>query len=201
ARLGWRADLTTVDGLQSPLLMQVQATYEFLGPADHIRLTPSGVIDVEAGQVIQFSAAIVDAGNHPVSASMSWTTTDPTGSISNGGRYVAGSVTTGAPWYVNVTVAGSGKSASTLVNVRPASLAIGAVLYPTLLVAAYSGRVPRWSEKDLRRFMDDLERRFGKVFARWSGDPADLQGLKEFSDRFVSRLRYRPARGTGRKPS
>jgi len=195
---------------------------------------------------------------------------------------------------VNVTVAGSGKSASTLVNVRPASLAIGAVLYPTLLVAivlgavysgytvwsrrafavddvfliskegrlmmhntrrmradrdedilsamltailsflmdfdreesgdlrrfqlggktallqrgpnaylaaVYSGRVPRWSEKDLRRFMDDLERRFGKVFARWSGDPADLQGLKEFSDRFVSRLRYRPARGTGRKPS
>jgi len=294
ARLGWRADLTTVDGLQSPLLMQVQATYEFLGPADHIRLTPSGVIDVEAGQVIQFSAAIVDAGNHPVSASMSWTTTDPTGSISNGGRYVAGSVTTGAPWYVNVTVAGSGKSASTLVNVRPASLAIGGVLYPTLLVAivlgavysgytvwsrrafavddvfliskegrlmmhntrrmradrdedilsamltailsflmdfdreesgdlrrfqlggktallqrgpnaylaaVYSGRVPRWSEKDLRRFMDDLERRFGKVFARWSGDPADLQGLKEFSDRFVSRLRYRPARGTGRKPS
>src|SRR5207247_7960858 len=76
ARLGWRANLTTVDGLQSPLLIEVQANYEFLGTADHIRLTPSGVIDVEAGQVIQFSAAIVDAGNHPVSASMSWTTTD-----------------------------------------------------------------------------------------------------------------------------
>src|SRR5207253_9806922 len=62
------------------------------------------------------------------------------------------------------------------------------------LAGVYAGRVPRWSEKDLRRFMDDLERRFGKVFARWSGDPADLHGLKEFSDRFVSRLRYRPAR-------
>src|SRR5207248_10150001 len=80
ARLGWRADLTTVDGLQSPLLMQVQATYEFLGPADHIRLTPSGVIDVEAGQVIQFSAAIVDAAKHPANASTSSASTEPTGS-------------------------------------------------------------------------------------------------------------------------
>src|SRR5438552_18118521 len=101
--------------------MQVQATYEFLGPADHIRLTPSGVIDVEAGQVIQFSAAIVDAGNHPVIASMSWTTTDSAGSNSNGGRYVARSVTTGAPSYVNVSVAGAEKSASTLVHIRPDS--------------------------------------------------------------------------------
>ena len=66
------------------------------------------------------------------------------------------------------------------------------------LAAVYSGRVPRWAKKDLRRFMDDLERRFGDVFARWSGDPGDLQGLKEFSDRFVSRLRYRPARNEGR---
>lgn len=66
------------------------------------------------------------------------------------------------------------------------------------LAAVYSGRVPRWAGKDLRRFMDDLERRFGEVFARWSGDPQDLQGLKEFSDRFVSRLRYRPSRGAGR---
>src|SRR5438128_756111 len=67
------------------------------------------------------------------------------------------------------------------------------------LAAVYSGRVPRWAAKDLRRFMDDLERKFGEVFARWSGDPQDLQGLKEFSDRFVSRLRYRPVReGRGR---
>jgi len=67
------------------------------------------------------------------------------------------------------------------------------------LAAVYSGRVPRWAGKDLRRFMDDLERKFGEVFAHWSGDPQDLQGLKVFSDRFVSRLRYRPVReGRGR---
>jgi hypothetical protein len=45
--------------------------------------------------------------------------------------------------------------------------------------------------------MYDLERRFGETFGRWSGDPDDLQGLKEFSERFVSRFRYRPVpRGT-----
>jgi len=69
------------------------------------------------------------------------------------------------------------------------------------LAAVYSGRVPRWAGKDLRRFMDDLERRFGEVFAQWSGDPQDLQGLKEFSDRFVSRLRYRRVRERGGRGS
>jgi len=39
--------------------------------------------------------------------------------------------------------------------------------------------------------MNDLEARFGERFARWSGDPDDLQGLKEFSERFVTRFRYR----------
>ena len=69
------------------------------------------------------------------------------------------------------------------------------------LAAVYSGRVPRWAGKDLRRFMDDLERRFGEVFAQWSGDPQDLQGLKEFSDRFVSRVRYRRVRERGGRGS
>ena len=59
------------------------------------------------------------------------------------------------------------------------------------VAAVYSGRVPRWAGKDLGRFMYDLERRFGETFARWSGDPDDLQGLKEFSERFVARFRYR----------
>ena len=284
-QLRWRADLSTVDGLRTPVLLKVQATYEFLGPVDHIRLTASGPLNLEVGQAVDFTAVVMDAGNHALSASIVWTTTDPTGTVSNGGRYAAGSVGT---WYVNVTVAGSGMSASARVAVRPASLAIGAVLYPSVLAAlvvggvysgytvwtrrafavddvflvskegrlmmhntrrmradrdedilsamltailsfltdfdreengdlrqfqlggktaliergknaylaaVYSGRVPRWAAKDLRRFMDDLERRFGEVFARWSGDPQDLQGLKEFSDRFVSRLRYRSVRG------
>jgi len=282
-QLRWRADLSTVDGLRTPVLLKVQATY-----VDHIRLTASGPLNLEVGQAVDFTAVVMDAGNHALSASIVWTTTDPTGTVSNGGRYAAGSVGT---WYVNVTVAGSGMSASARVAVRPASLAIGAVLYPSVLAAlgvggvysgytvwtrrafavddvflvskegrlmmhntrrmradrdedilsamltailsfltdfdheengdlrqfqlggktaliergknaylaaVYSGRVPRWAAKDLRRFMDDLERRFGEVFARWSGDPQDLQGLKEFSDRFVSRLRYRPARNEGR---
>jgi hypothetical protein len=67
------------------------------------------------------------------------------------------------------------------------------------LVAVYSGRVPRWAGKDLKRFMTNLETNFGTSFASWSGDPADLQGLKEFTGHFVSRFRYRPPRRvTGR---
>lgn len=62
------------------------------------------------------------------------------------------------------------------------------------LVVVYSGRVPRWAGKDLRRFMANLESNFGDAFARWSGDPDDLRGLKEFTRQFVSRFRYRPPR-------
>ena len=62
------------------------------------------------------------------------------------------------------------------------------------LAAIYSGRVPRWAGKDLKRFMATLETNFGQKFAQWSGDPDDLQSLKEFTDRFVSNFRYRPPR-------
>ena len=62
------------------------------------------------------------------------------------------------------------------------------------LVAVYSGKVPRWAGKDLKRFMVNLEKNFGTSFASWSGDPADLQGLQELTSHFVSRFRYRPPR-------
>ncbi|MFA5897062.1 MAG: hypothetical protein WC985_09215 [Thermoplasmata archaeon] len=59
------------------------------------------------------------------------------------------------------------------------------------LTSIYSGRVPGWAPKDLRRFVRDLERTFGPAFAKWNGSPEDLQGVKEFMDHFVSRIRYR----------
>jgi hypothetical protein len=42
--------------------------------------------------------------------------------------------------------------------------------------------------------MTSLETNFGDIFARWSGDPEDLQDLKAFTGRFVSRFRFRPPR-------
>jgi len=60
--------------------------------------------------------------------------------------------------------------------------------------AVYSGRVPRWAAKDLRRFVADLETRFGEAFAKWTGAREDLPDLKEATHRFVSRVRYRSAR-------
>lgn len=69
------------------------------------------------------------------------------------------------------------------------------------VAATYSGRVPPWAARDVRRFLKDLEARFGESFARWSGDPEDLQGLKEFTARFVSRTRYRPPNASKGRPA
>ncbi len=62
------------------------------------------------------------------------------------------------------------------------------------LAAVYSGRVPAWAGKDLARFLTDLEDHFGLEFENWSGAAEDLQGLKEFTGRFVTRMRYRSAK-------
>jgi len=287
--LRWQAVLTTSSGLNTPTLVLVEATYEFLGPANHVLLTSPGPLALEAGQTLRFQASVLDAGDHPVNAAVVWSTTDPTGKVQNDGTYLAGSVGT---WNVTVTVAGSQVSATAHVTVRAASLSIQAVLFPfglvavvaaavayvgydvwvkrafaiddifliskdgrlmlhntrrmradrdedilsamltailtflrdfdpeesgglrrfdiggktallergthVYLAAVYSGRVPRWAGKDLRRFMSNLETRFGPMFARWTGSPQDLQGLKEFSEKFVSRVRYRPGRGARR---
>jgi len=59
------------------------------------------------------------------------------------------------------------------------------------LTAVYSGRVPRWAVGDLRRFVRDLEAKFGNAFATWDGSPEDLQGVKAYVDRLATRARYR----------
>jgi hypothetical protein len=59
------------------------------------------------------------------------------------------------------------------------------------VAAVYSGRVPHWASKDLGRFVRNLETRFGPTFAHWNGSPQDLHGLREFTEGFVSRVRYR----------
>jgi len=64
----------------------------------------------------------------------------------------------------------------------------------------YSGHVPPWAAKDLRRFIHDLEAEFGPAFAQWNGAKEDLPGLKEATRRFVSRVRYRSPR-TDHRPS
>ncbi len=59
------------------------------------------------------------------------------------------------------------------------------------LTAVYSGRVPRWAVGDLRRFVRDVEAKFGEAFARWDGSPDTLQGVKAYVDRLATRTRYR----------
>jgi hypothetical protein len=69
------------------------------------------------------------------------------------------------------------------------------------LTAIYSGRVPGWARKDLHRFVIDLEARFGEAFARWTGSPEDLHGLKEYMQRFVTHMRYRGDSRARRPPN
>ena len=58
------------------------------------------------------------------------------------------------------------------------------------VAAVYKGRVPGWATKDLRKFVSDLEATFGESFAKWSGSPEDLHGVREFMQKFVARFRY-----------
>jgi len=58
---------------------------------------------------------------------------------------------------------------------------------------SYSGRVPRWSEKDLRRFMASRAP-VRRGLCAMDGDPHDLQGLKESRIGSSPALRYRPMR-------
>ena len=59
------------------------------------------------------------------------------------------------------------------------------------VAAIYTGRVPRWAGKDLRQLLTDMESRFGVELRTWTGDPKELQGIKDLTQRFVSRTRYR----------
>jgi len=292
--LRWRADLSTTDGLTTPALLRVQAVYEFLGPVDHVDISPSGPVDVTVGSWITFRATAYDAGSHVVAllpSQFDWSTDDPTGRMLNNGSYQAGSPGT---WNVTVTISGTGISDSVTVRVVETSsqpggngppptaefpylpyllvaLALASAGYlayevavrrmfaiedlfviardgrlmmhntrrmradrdedilsgmltailsfvrdadreengdlrrydiggkTTLLergehvylAAVYSGRAPWWAAKDLRRFVRDLEARMGEAFQDWDGSPEDLQGLKEYTTRFVSRIRYR----------
>lgn len=60
------------------------------------------------------------------------------------------------------------------------------------VAAIYAGRVPRWAQRNLLSFVADLEGRIGPRLAAWSGSPEDLQELKDLTNRFVGRTRYRP---------
>lgn len=285
----WRATLSTADGLATPELVRVEASYEFLGEVDHVRVTTAGPLTVQQGGNLHFNAVVVDAGGHAIdTARVAWSTDDPEGAMLNDGTYRAGRV---GEWNVTATVIGLGTSGSVKVRVTeaplwaalfPYSLAVVGILAAgfvgyelvvrrmfaiddvfliskdgrlimhntrrmradrdadilsgmltailsfvrdadpeengelrrfdlggktTLLErgksvfvsAVYSGRVPRWAAKDLRRFVADLEARFGTAFASWNGAREDLPDLKEATRRFVSHARYRsPRDGNGR---
>lgn len=292
-RIVWQARLNTSNGLQTPYLSEVSIVYEFLGPVDHVSVTPGGPVNVVSGGTYPFQASALDAGSHPVSSvQFAWSTNDTAGRVDNNGLYHAGGP---GNWTVTATVVGDPTKSGTarvtvsvsdtsgpptsngslffdwpflpLVVATLVAAGLGFAGYQsairrmfaiddvfliskdgrlimhntrrmradrdedilsgmltailaflkdsdpeengelrrfevggktTLLergdhvyvTSIYSGRVPRWARKDLHKFVGDLEEKFGDAFAKWDGSPEDLQGVKEYMERFVSRIRY-----------
>lgn len=117
-RLMWRAILSTSDGLRTPLLGDVQAAYDYLGPPVAVIIAPGGPVNMTQGQTISFTAQVLDAGAHAVTyAVLTWSTTDPAGHVDNSGNYTAGSV---GDYRVTATVSGMiSVTQSVVVHVAP----------------------------------------------------------------------------------
>ncbi len=151
--IAWRVDLGTADGLQTPALLGVNLTYEYLGPPARVvvlassqPLSPSTVLNVTAGRAVQLGAVVYDAGSHDIPAtgySLGWQISNGTGgSVYPNGTYVAGKPGL-YTILVIVTAAAGGTTvhASVVVNVTAASTAQGTPrlslwdLWPAYLVA------------------------------------------------------------------
>ncbi len=76
--IAWRVDLNTGSGIQTPSLLYVNMTYEYLGPFQAIVISPSGPLSVPLGTYVHLTATALDAGGHVnTSAYFTWSTTDP----------------------------------------------------------------------------------------------------------------------------
>ena len=57
--------------------------------------------------------------------------------------------------------------------------------------AIFAGQIPRGLTQHLRRFLTDVELRYGGVLVEWSGDVEDLPGLRDMMETFGRRGRWR----------
>ena len=202
--MSWSVRLESDNGTMTPQLTQVVLTFEVRGPNDlaSILLTPYGLAALIA-------VAGVGGYSSYVALSRRAFAVDDLFLISREGRLMmhntrrmrpdrdedilSGMMTAILAFVKDSDPEGNGELRHFKVGDKTTMLERGEHAY---VAAVYSGRVPRWAGKDLRRFVADLETRFGNTFAQWSGDPDDLQGLKEFTSRFVSHARYRPPRNS-----
>jgi len=191
----WSADFTTSDGLATPKLQRVDLVYDLVGPVPEIPYLSYGLGVLAAvvlgtagyGVVIRRRFAVEDV--FLVSKEGRLLMHNTRRMRADRDEDILSAMLTAILTFLKDFDREENAGLRRFqVGGKTALLERGEHAY---LAAVYSGRVPRWAGKDLRRFMNDLEARFGERFARWSGDPDDLQGLKEFSERFVTRFRYR----------
>jgi hypothetical protein len=144
--LRWKAVLSSSDGVVTPTLGLVRVSYEYIGSAILVVVSPRGPVDVTSGTTVQFSATALDEGNHTVPGTLfDWHTTDPSGSVVNG-LYVAGQPGT---WNLTAVAVGLGVYQTVRVTVTPNGLAgilplAGAVAIAAILgFAAYEVMIRR----------------------------------------------------------
>lgn len=198
--ISWRVVLSTPDGLGTPHVSSVVLTYQLATIADNVASVLLNPFVLAALTAVAMSGY----AGHAVVRRRSFAV-DDLFLVSREGRLMlhntrrmrpdrdedilSGMLTAILAFVKDSDPEGNGELHHFKVGDKTTVLEKGTYSY---VAAVYSGQVPKWASKDLQRFLKDLEARFGNAFAQWSGDPEDLQGLREFTSRFVSRIRYRP---------
>jgi hypothetical protein len=204
AVLRWRAILTTNDGLSTPELSRVDAVYEIHGAPILALLLPYSVGAVALAGAVWLLYGVVTRRMFSI---------DDVFLISKDGRLLmhntrrmradrdedilSGMLSAIVSFVRDADPEENGELRRFELGGKTTLLERGKDVFVSVV---YSGRVPRWAAKDLRRFVRDLETEFGSAFAQWNGAKEDLPGLKEATRRFVSRVRYRSPRAD-RRPS
>ncbi|MCK4443493.1 MAG: hypothetical protein KAW09_03050, partial [Thermoplasmata archaeon] len=115
----FRANLTTANGTRSPMLADMNVTYQFYGNLDHIHMSMaawSGTTD----ETIDLDSTGHDFFHHLTPFTEKWETDDPWGSVDPFGLYSPGKVGT---WRVYCNNSADSISNYTLVNIIPGSTA------------------------------------------------------------------------------
>jgi hypothetical protein len=116
--LKFKALLSSDNTTFTPYLFEMNLTYQYKGPLDHIHMSESS-ISVVAGTAFQLSAWGHDIYHRNVSFLQKWSTTDPWGSVDGSGNY---SPKKEGIWRVYCNNTGDSVSNWTEVNVSAASL-------------------------------------------------------------------------------
>ncbi len=116
--LRFKAELETLNTTFTPHLFEMNLTYEYVGPLDHIHMS-NDTVSTSAGTIVHLSAWGHDVLHRNVTFTRKWETTDPVGNVTPSGDYTAGMV---GSWRVYCSNTNDSVSNYTIVDVSAGSL-------------------------------------------------------------------------------